>query len=126
MNMYSYAALLLMIVSFAYAGQKVCPGYGFIRPPDNCKSTCSMENDECPAGKKCCFRVEQPCGFQCIVPKDNTPKSGSCPASGSSMEDPLWGLCDGHMCDVDSDCQGVKKCCPNMCGSTICVAPAKP
>ncbi|CAF3205281.1 unnamed protein product [Rotaria sp. Silwood2] len=124
MSPYSFAVLLfLVIVSIVNAGEKVCPGYGFIRPPDKCESTCSREKDECPQGKKCCFRIEQPCGFQCIVPKDNEKKPGNCPTSATEQQNPYWNLCDGHFCDVDNDCKGDKKCCPNMCGSTICIAP---
>jgi len=123
MSPYSFAFLFVVIVSVANAGEPVCPGHGFIRPPENCTPTCSPDSDECPSGKKCCFRVEQPCGFQCIVPKINEPKVGKCPKSSSQVADPYWGLCDGHMCDVDTDCKDDKKCCYNMCGAPVCIAP---
>ena len=124
MSSYSYIILLILVIaSIANAGKKVCPGYGFIRPPDKCESTCSIEKEECPQGKKCCFRVEQPCGFHCIIPKDAEPKSGTCPKSTTEQNNPYWGLCDGHFCDVDNDCKGVKKCCSNLCGSKICIEP---
>jgi len=115
--------LFLVIVSAVYAGQKVCPGYGYIRPPKNCNSTCSVENDQCASGTKCCFQISEPCGFQCIVAKDNERKSGQCPSQSSEVKTPLWGICDAHFCDVDSDCQGAEKCCPNPCGAPVCVAP---
>jgi len=123
MFLYSFTVLLLIIVSVVNAGQKVCPGYGFIRPPNDCGSSCSTEKDECPLGQKCCFRIEQPCGFQCIVPKDNEPKAGRCPSSFSEVDTPNWLICDGHNCDVDTDCKDAEKCCPNFCGSPTCVLP---
>ena len=123
MSPYSFAVFLLVIISVVFAGEKVCPGYGFIRPPTNCESSCTTEKDLCASGKKCCFRVEQPCGFHCIIPKDNEPKIGKCPTSVSMIDNPYWGLCDGHFCDVDNDCKGVEKCCFNKCGSKICIAP---
>jgi len=123
MRPYSFAVLLLVIISVANAGQKVCPGYGFILRPENCESACSTEKDECPSGTKCCFRLEQPCGFQCILPKDNEPKVGKCPSPSSQIDNPYWNLCDGHFCDVDSDCKNAEKCCYNLCGTPICIAP---
>ncbi|CAF2628957.1 unnamed protein product [Rotaria sp. Silwood2] len=112
-----------MIVSIVNAGQKVCPGYGFIKPSPNCASTCSTVKDRCPIGKKCCFSMQKPCGFHCIVPKDNQPKRGKCPAPQTKIKNPLWNLCDRHLCDVDNDCKGTTKCCRNACGATICIAP---
>ena len=123
MSYYSFAILLAALLSIAYAGQKVCPGYGFIRPPENCTVTCSRENDTCAEGLKCCFRLEEQCGFHCIVPKENIPKKGTCPSQSTEINDGEWMLCDGHMCDVDSDCEGDKKCCRNYCGSAVCIAP---
>ena len=123
MSLYPFVGLLLIIVTMVNGGAKVCPGYGFIRPPEDCHSTCSTDNDQCPTGKKCCFRIEEPCGFQCIVPKDNEPKKGICPSPSSSGTDANWYLCDGHMCDIDNDCPGVQKCCLNLCGSPVCVVP---
>jgi hypothetical protein len=123
MSPYSFVVLLVVIVSVANAGEKVCPGYGFIRRPQSCEAKCAQEKDECPSGTKCCYRVEQPCGFQCIAPKDNEPKAGKCPLPSAEVETPLWGICDGHFCDVDSDCKGNQKCCYNPCGSPVCVAP---
>jgi len=120
---YLFAVFLLMTISVANAGQKVCPGYGFVQLPENCESTCSSEKDECSSNKKCCFRVEQPCGFHCIIPKDNEPKPGKCPTSVSIEDYPYWGLCDGRFCDVDIDCKGAQKCCHNECGAPICIAP---
>jgi hypothetical protein len=121
MSPYSLIVLLLVMIAVVNAGQKVCPGYGFVPLPGNCESTCSVRNDDCPAGKKCCFRMEQPCGFQCIIPKDNEPKSGKCPPSSSQIDAPNWNMCDGHFCDVDSDCQGAEKCCYNLCDSKVCI-----
>jgi hypothetical protein len=123
MSFYSFAVLLLVLVSVANAGEKVCPGYGFMQMPENCKSTCSMENDECPSDQKCCFNMEQPCGFQCIVPKDNEPKEGKCPSSFAHVDNPSWLLCDGHFCDVDSDCKDAEKCCSNTCDALVCISP---
>lgn len=114
---------IVVVLTTLIQSAKVCPGYGFIRPPTNCESSCSMEKDECPNDKKCCFRVQQPCGFHCIVPKDNQTKSGKCPSTSSDIKEPYWGICDGHFCDVDNDCQGNKKCCVNPCGSPICLSP---
>lgn len=123
MSIYSLAALLLVLVSVTNAGQRVCPGYGFIPPQVNCKSTCSMENDECPSDQKCCFRIGQECGFHCIVPKINEPKQGKCPSPSSENSNPNWFLCDGHQCDVDSDCNDAEKCCINTCGAPVCISP---
>lgn len=124
MSLFSFALFVISLMSIVNAGEKVCPGYGYIRTPENCESTCSIEKDECPRGKKCCFRAEQPCGFQCIVPKDNEQKQGQCPSSSSgNISDSNWNLCDGHMCDVDNDCQGTKKCCSNRCSSFVCIKP---
>ncbi|CAF0789319.1 unnamed protein product [Rotaria sp. Silwood1] len=125
MSHYLYAVLLLllMIVSIVNAGQKVCPGYGFVRPPKNCKSTCSPLKDKCPLGKKCCFRLAQPCGFHCIIPKDNQPKRGKCPTSKAKPKYRDWYVCDRHLCDVDNDCKGTWKCCRNPCNAAICIPP---
>jgi len=121
---YSFAVLLVVIVSVISAQREVCPGYGFVPRPENCESTCSRQQDECPLGRKCCFRIEQPCGFHCVVPKINEPKAGKCPSRSSQVIDaPDWGLCDVHMCDVDTDCNGAEKCCYNMCHAPVCVAP---
>ena len=122
MLLLSSTLLLLLIGSFVTT-EKVCPGYGFVRPPDKCESTCSTENEECPPNRKCCFRIEQPCGYHCIVPKDDVGKVGKCPSTSSEVNDPYWNICDGHFCDVDNDCQGTKKCCRNPCGSPLCLPP---
>lgn len=117
------ASLLLILISIA-ATEKVCPGYSlFMIKPEKCESTCSPTKDECRDGKKCCYRMGQPCGHHCIVPKDNIKKSGLCPALSSVKDNPVWGLCDGHMCDVDNDCPGEHRCCFNMCGSPVCIQP---
>lgn len=121
MSFYSFAVLFLITVSMVHAGEQVCPGYGYMPITENCESTCSRENDECPSGTKCCFRMEQPCGLQCLVPKDDEPKAGTCPSPSSKVDNPYWGMCDGHFCDVDSDCKDEDKCCPNLCGSPVCV-----
>ncbi|CAF2305490.1 unnamed protein product [Rotaria sp. Silwood2] len=124
MSSYLYAVLLfLMIFSSINAGEKICPGYGYILLPENCTSTCSKENDTCSPDLKCCFRVEEPCGYHCIVPKDNEPKPGICPVSLSSAQYMKWYLCDGHECDVDNDCKRADKCCYNACGMPLCIAP---
>ncbi|CAF4221136.1 unnamed protein product, partial [Rotaria sp. Silwood2] len=114
MSSFSIAILLLMIISLISAA-KVCPGYGHIHEPKNCTSTCSMINDQCPQGKKCCYLKTKPCGFHCVIPKDNIEKLGKCPTLPT--DDPLGSVCDGHFCDVDNDCKGVKKCCSNSCHS---------
>ncbi len=54
--------------------------------------------------------------------KDNVNKSGQCLTS--PMNNSLWYLCDAHSCDVDNDCQGIKKCCSNSEGSKICITPS--
>ena len=116
-------ALLLLIISTSVAATKVCPGYGFMRPPTNCTSTCSNEKDDCPSNKKCCLLIREPCGYHCIVPKDNVAKVGKCPSSSSQVNNPYWNLCDGHFCDVDNDCKGTQKCCHNPCGTPLCLPP---
>ncbi|CAF0752669.1 unnamed protein product [Adineta steineri] len=111
------------VISGANTGQKVCPGYGFIERPQKCESSCSAEKDECPSGEKCCFRIEQPCGFHCVVPKDNKAKPGNCPTNANMTDNLYWKMCDEHSCDVDNDCHGTNKCCRNQCHSTICIDP---
>jgi hypothetical protein len=105
----------------------VCPGYGYwayelAKKP--CTDQCSAQNDTCGTGKKCCYSPVSPCGFRCMIPKDNTPKAGSCPSRNSMMamiRNPAWGVCDDHQCDVDKDCRCRSKCCANKCGSLICI-----
>ncbi len=121
MSSFPIGLLLLLVISLASA-EKICPGYGFVRRPENCTSTCSTSDDRCSTDTKCCYRITEPCGFHCIVPKDNVKKSGQC--LNSQMNNSLWYLCDVHICDVDNDCQGIEKCCSNSCGSKICITPS--
>ena len=110
--------VLFVIISVISTG-KVCHDYGFIPRPDDCVSTCSRMNDQCRNGKKCCYRPEEPCGFHCVFAKEDIKKFGQCPTGKvSSMQ---WYLCDASLCDVDNDCPNAEKCCPNICGSKVCV-----
>ena len=103
----------------------VCPGFGFIRPQQPCIDSCSEANDTCPTGQKCCYTPVAPCGYRCQVAKVNKPKAGSCPKSQSDQTTSDWFLCDANLCDVDGDCGCRKKCCPNKCGSKVCIKPQK-
>ncbi|CAF0776608.1 unnamed protein product [Adineta steineri] len=117
---FSTVILFFIVISFINT-EKICPGYGFVKFPENCTLTCSTSNDQCTNGTKCCQRLTEPCGFHCIKPKDDVKKSGDCPQLQAN--NPFWFLCDGHYCDVDSDCKGMAKCCTNICRSKICVIP---
>lgn len=116
----SIAVILLLIISLINT-EHICPGYGYVAEPVNCSSTCSQTNDQCPIGRKCCHRIEEPCGFHCIISKDNKKKLGECPTRVTGKLS--WLLCDAVLCDVDDDCQGTEKCCTNVCGSKICLKP---
>ncbi|UJR22587.1 hypothetical protein I4U23_025632 [Adineta vaga] len=120
LSSFSIAILFMIVISFMNA-EKICPGYGFVPRPENCTSTCSADNDQCIKGLKCCYRPTEPCGYHCIEPKTNITKQGKCPTV--KVDDPMWYLCDAHLCDVDSDCRGKQKCCSNMCGAKICTGP---
>ena len=119
---YIFAFLILVTV---INSELVCPGFGFIRPQEPCVDQCSADNDTCGSGQKCCYTPQSPCGYRCVVGKQNVTKSGSCPSRDSDQSDPNWFLCDGHSCDVDNDCRCKKKCCHNKCGSSICISPEK-
>jgi len=118
----AYFIALVAIITFANSSL-VCPGFGFIRPQEPCVDQCSTENDTCPEGKKCCYTPSTPCGYRCLDAKLNVTRAGSCPSTESEQNYPLWYLCDGDFCDVDSDCRCKKKCCRNKCGTTICINP---
>jgi len=120
MSFISVTIILLLIISLTNA-RKICPSHGFVPQPRNCKSTCSQIDDQCPIDTKCCYHIGQPCGFHCIIPKNNIKKSGQCPTL--QTDNPSWFLCDAFFCDVDNDCQGLEKCCSNSCGSKICLTP---
>ena len=120
MSTITYIFVLLAIVAITNS-ELVCPGFGYMRPQLPCVDQCSPDNDTCESGNKCCYTPETPCGYRCLVGKENIRKPGTCPPSQSGQTNPNWFLCDGHMCDVDSDCQGAQKCCPNMCGSLVCI-----
>ncbi len=121
MSSISIVIILLLIISLTNP-ETICPGYGYVRVPENCTSTCSSTLDQCPTGTKCCYRIDQPCGFHCITPKDKINKSGRCPTT--QTDNPSWSLCDAFDCDVDNDCQSKKKCCSNLCSSKICIDPS--
>lgn len=123
MSTVTYIIALLAIIAITDA-DLICPGYGFIRPQEPCVDECSADKD-CGSGKKCCYTPEAPCGYRCLVGKDNVAKPGECPSSQSEQTDPNWYLCDGHFCDVDNDCRCKKKCCSNKCGSKICISRQK-
>ncbi|CAF1235262.1 unnamed protein product [Didymodactylos carnosus] len=104
--------------------ERICPGFGFIIPNGPCNDTCVNDTD-CVKYLKCCYSpAVTPCGYHCVPPKINIPKKGKCPTNSTH---PLWYLCDVHFCDVDHECKKscTAKCCPNVCGSLICVEPAK-
>ncbi|XP_033109473.1 fibrillin-1-like isoform X4 [Anneissia japonica] len=62
------------------------------------------------------FNTYKDCQDTCFArKKDDTEKPGICPVSEA-------GICVEH-CQVDSDCEGVAKCCSNGCGH-ICTRPA--
>ena len=121
MSAASLIVILVLIIPLIHGG-KVCHDYGFvavINQSEKCVSTCSKVNDQCPSETKCCYRLEQPCGFHCVNAKDDIKKAGQCPTKNVSEKD--WFLCDASFCDVDHDCPGMKKCCPNSCGSKVCL-----
>ncbi len=115
--------ILLSIVVIVGANM-VCPGENSFWPsPRSCVNQCSSDKDNCETGKKCCYTSISPCGFRCVLPKNNKTKRGKCPPALSAQKDDNWILCDAHLCDVDSDCRRRKKCCQNMCGSNMCIRP---
>ena len=119
-----YVLALLAIVVVAKS-QLVCPGYGFIRPQQPCVDDCSPDKDTCGSGQKCCYTPLTPCGYHCVVAKQNITKPGNCPSPQSQQSEPNWNLCDANLCDVDGDCPCKKKCCRNLCGAPVCIAPQK-
>jgi hypothetical protein len=125
MSPYFFAVLLLFIVSVVYAAERICPGHGYMGVFDNCNSSCSGD-DSCPPSLKCCHHASSKlCGFHCTLPKHNVPKSGTCPPrSLHAVNHSDWHMCDGHLCDVDTDCKDNEKCCHNPCGAPICIPPA--
>jgi hypothetical protein len=122
MSTITYIFALLAIIVIADA-EFICPGFVFIRSQQPCVDECSIDNDKCGLGKKCCYTPETPCGYRCLIDKDNVAKPGKCPSPQTDQNNSKWYLCDGHDCDVDNDCRCKKKCCPNKCGSTLCVSP---
>ena len=88
MSYVSIALILLVIVTFANAAQ-VCPEYPYIAGERICNSTCLPNNDTCPKGRKCCYRPTTPCGFHCVVAKDNVQKPGNCTAA---PDNPSWNI----------------------------------
>lgn len=111
--------VVLFVIHSLISSEKVCHDYGFIPRPDHCVSTCSITNDQCREGKKCCYRLEEPCGFHCVFAKEDTKKDGQCPTGKiSNMQ---WYLCDASFCDVDNDCPAKEKCCSNTCGAKVCI-----
>lgn len=119
-----YFLILLAIIAITKA-ELVCPGFGFVRPQQPCVDECSTDNDTCPSGKKCCYTPLTPCGYRCLVGKENILKPGTCPLPESNQDESIWLLCDANLCDVDGDCRCKQKCCSNRCGSKVCIAPAK-
>ena len=120
----AYLLTLLAIVTVAKS-ELVCPGFGFIRPEEPCVNDCSPDKDTCASGTKCCYTPLKPCGYRCLVAKENIPKRGTCPSPDSDQDDSIWLICDANFCDVDGDCPCKEKCCSNKCGSKVCIAPAK-
>lgn len=124
MSKLTYIYVLLALTTLARA-ELICPGYGYVFPQQPCVNQCSPDNDNCETGKKCCYTPYTPCGYRCLDGKNNITKSGQCPSTQSEQTNPNWYLCDGHFCDVDSDCPCKKKCCANKCGSKICISAVK-
>lgn len=125
MSTITYVLVLTAAMATISHAEYVCPGFGFIRPQTPCVDQCSYTNDTCGTGLKCCYSPMTPCGYRCVVPKNNVPKAGTCPSQDSEQSDPNWYLCDGHFCDVDTDCPCKKKCCRNKCGTPLCMSPVK-
>jgi hypothetical protein len=117
--------LLLSILILLTSSKKVCPSYGNVGVENrySCFDQCSPDYDQCESNRKCCFFLTHPCGHRCIVPKDNTPKSGECPATNSNQIGVLWSVCDIRLCDVDNDCPENEKCCSNTCNTRMCLTP---
>ncbi|UJR25114.1 hypothetical protein I4U23_006473 [Adineta vaga] len=122
MSKSTYIYVLFALVTIANT-ELICPGFGFIRPQQPCIDQCSPDQDNCETGKKCCYTPEAPCGYRCLVSKNDVEKPGHCPSPQSEQTHQYWRLCDGHFCDVDSDCSCKKKCCSNMCGTKLCISP---
>ena len=124
-GMSTISCILISLAIFTIANAAlVCPGYGFVRPQEPCVDQCSTDNDTCGTGKICCYTPLTPCGYRCLVGKNDVAKPGKCPSPSSEQtNNNNWYLCDGHFCDVDKDCQCKKKCCPNKCGTPLCIAP---
>lgn len=118
-----YLFVLLAMIAITVNAELICPGFGFIRPQQPCVNQCSSDKDTCGTGQKCCYTPVAPCGYRCLASKNDVAKRGTCPASQSEQNHPYWRLCDGHFCDVDSDCSCKKKCCSNMCGTKLCISP---
>jgi hypothetical protein len=121
-----FSFLLLISILFTYA-EKVCPSYGNAGFQDlySCFDQCSPDDDQCGLNKKCCFFLTHPCGHRCIIPKDNTVKSGECPSPNYNLINILWITCDIRLCDVDNDCPDDEKCCSNKCNTRLCLTPEK-
>ncbi|CAF3310015.1 unnamed protein product, partial [Rotaria sp. Silwood2] len=80
----AYIFVVLSIVAFANT-ELVRPGYGFVRPQEPCVDKCSPQNDSCKGRKKCCYTPLKPCGYSCLIPKDNVAKNGTCPLPSSEQ-----------------------------------------
>ncbi|CAF0884714.1 unnamed protein product [Rotaria sordida] len=77
--------LVLSIIAIANP-ELVCPGYGFVRPEEPYIDECKSESDTCDAGIKCCYTPLKPCGYHCLVGKDNVAKAGTCPPQDSDQD----------------------------------------
>lgn len=117
---------ILFFFIYLISSEKVCPSYGNTGHADrhSCFDQCSPDaTDQCESNKKCCFFLTSPCGYRCIVPKDDQPKSGRCPSPDCKQIEILWSMCDIRLCDVDNDCPANQKCCSNRCNARMCLTP---
>lgn len=119
---------ILFLFTLAYVrNEKVCPLYGDVGNEyeyrEDCFDQCQPDDDKCGINKKCCFFRSNPCGYRCIIPKDNREKSGFCPSADSFQINILWSMCDIRLCDVDNDCPADEKCCTNICRAKMCLKP---
>ena len=122
-----YSIFLLLVFIFFTYSEKVCPSYGIDGTTDrnSCFDQCSPADDQCKSNTKCCFFLTHPCGYRCLVPKDDKPKHGKCPPPHCNQMDLLWSVCDIRLCDVDDDCPYDQKCCSNTCNTRICLTPTR-
>ena len=116
--------VILSAINLIAGANMVCPyANAFWHPPQTCVNECSPDKNTCEIGKKCCYTPVSPCGLRCVVAKNDKPKKGKCPPTGSTQKDLNWILCDAHLCDVDGDCRSRKRCCQNKCGANVCIRP---